>query len=157
MVIRASRIFVRLLIVPKQNMGAFCWKCDVALCESSISAYRARMIRTIYKIAPRTLWREAERAGAFEGAPIDLQDGFIHFSTGEQAVETAARHFSGQNDLLLIAVDAEALGPALKYELSRGGALFPHLYATLPMAVVKWVRPLPVGADGLHVFGEMEP
>ncbi len=115
------------------------------------------MIRTIYKIAPRTLWREAERAGAFEGAPIDLQDGFIHFSTGEQAVETAARHFSGQNDLLLIAVDAEALGPALKYELSRGGALFPHLYATLPMAVVKWVRPLPVGADGLHVFGEMEP
>lgn len=114
------------------------------------------MIRTIYKIAPEALWREAERVGAFEGAPIDHQDGFIHFSTAEQAVETAARHFAGQSGLLLIAVDAETLGPALKFEPSRGGALFPHLYATLPMAAVNWVRPLPLDANGLHVFGELE-
>jgi uncharacterized protein (DUF952 family) len=111
---------------------------------------------TIYKICPKTLWREAEAAGRFDGAPIDHADGYIHFSTGEQAVETAARHFAGQDHLMLIAVDAAALGPALKYEPSRGGALFPHLYAPLPLTAVKWARPLPLGPDGRHVFPAME-
>lgn len=109
----------------------------------------------IYKIAPRTLWQEAEKAGVFHGAPIDLADGYIHFSTAEQAAETAAKHFAGQNDLLLVAVDADALGDALKYEVSRGGALFPHLYAPLSLDAVSWVRPLPLGADGAHVFPEL--
>lgn len=114
------------------------------------------MDKTIYKIAPEALWRAAEAAGTFTGAPIDLADGYIHFSTAEQARETAARHFAGQTDLLLVAVDAGKLGAALVYEPSRGGALFPHLYAPLPLTAVKWVQPLPLGADGVHAFPEME-
>lgn len=106
----------------------------------------------IYKICPAALWREAEAAGQFDGAPVDLADGFIHFSTAEQVVETAERHFAGQDGLLLIALDEANLGAALKYEPSRGGALFPHLFAPLPMSAVAWVRPLPLGSDGKHVF-----
>ncbi len=108
----------------------------------------------IYKIVPAALWRAAETAGTFSGAPVDLADGFIHFSTGAQVAETAARHFAGQTDLLLVAVDAATLGPALRYEPSRGGALFPHLYAGLPAAAALWVQPLPLGADGHHLFPE---
>jgi len=110
----------------------------------------------IYKISSEALWREAERAGAFTGAPVDLADGFIHFSTAAQVAETAARHFAGATDLVLLAVDAAALGAALRYEPSRGGALFPHLYGTLPLSVVRWVKPLPLGTNG-HVFPEFEP
>jgi len=110
---------------------------------------------TIYKICDVALWGEAERAGVFTGAPVDHADGFIHFSTAAQVAETAARHFAGRDDLLLIAVDAVALGSPLRYEPSRGGQLFPHLYASLPLAAVRWVRPLPVGADGKHVFPEL--
>ena len=111
------------------------------------------LVATIYKIAPASLWREAERAGAFTGAPVDLADGFIHFSTAAQVKETAARHFAGQSDLVLVAVDAAALGAALRYEPSRGGALFPHLYGTLPLSAVRWVKPLPLGPDGPCVSG----
>lgn len=113
------------------------------------------MATTIYKICDAALWREAERSGIFRGAAIDLSDGYIHFSTAEQAVETAARHFAGQNDLVLAAIDAGALGESLKWEPSRGGALFPHLYGTLPMSAVRHVAPLPLGADGRHVFPEL--
>lgn len=108
----------------------------------------------IYKIVPAALWRAAEATGTFDGAPVDLADGFIHFSTGAQVAETAARHFAGQTDLLLVAVDGATLGPALRYEPSRGGALFPHLYAGLPVAAALWVRPLPTGPDGHHLFPE---
>lgn len=111
----------------------------------------------IYKICPAALWREAEAAGQFDGAPVDLADGFIHFSTAEQVVETAERHFAGQDGLLLIALDQANLGAALKYEPSRGGALFPHLYAPLPMSAVAWVKPLPLGSDGKHVFPPLAP
>lgn len=107
----------------------------------------------IYKICPAALWAEAERSGRFNGAPVDLADGYIHFSTAEQARETARRHFAGQDGLLLIAVEDGDLGPALRYEPSRGGALFPHLYAPLEFARVRWVAPLPLGPDG-HVFPE---
>ena len=103
----------------------------------------------IYKICPRSLWQEAERDGAFRGAPVDRADGYIHFSTAAQVRETAARHFAGQTDLLLVAVAAEALGPAPKWEPSRGGALFPHLYAELPLDAVRRVEELPLGRDGL--------
>ena len=106
----------------------------------------------IYKICPRALWAEAERAGVFRGAPIDLADGYIHFSTAEQVRETAAKHFAGADDLVLAAVDAERLGPALKWETSRGGALFPHLYGEWPLATVQWAKPLPLGPDGRHRF-----
>ncbi|MDT6940137.1 DUF952 domain-containing protein [Brucella pseudogrignonensis] len=111
---------------------------------------------TIYKIAPRDLWAQAEEAGKFTGAPVDIADGYIHFSTHEQVRETAAKHFAGQADLLLVSVDAAALGDALKYETSRGGALFPHLYAVLPLSAVTKVEPLPLGDNGLHIFPELE-
>ncbi|WP_224544979.1 DUF952 domain-containing protein [Mesorhizobium sp. CA16] len=113
------------------------------------------MSQIIYKIAPEALWREAERNGRFAGAPIDIADGFIHFSTAGQVRETAARHFAEQTDLLLIAIDAAKLGNALKYEVSRGGALFPHLYAELYLDAVLWVKPLPLGAGG-HEFPTLE-
>jgi uncharacterized protein (DUF952 family) len=106
----------------------------------------------IYKITPEAPWRAAEAAGSFAGAPVDLADGFIHFSTAAQAPETAARHFAGQENLLLVAIEAEALGPALKWEPSRGGALFPHLYGSLPMSAVRSALPLPLGPDGRHLF-----
>jgi uncharacterized protein (DUF952 family) len=111
---------------------------------------------TIYKISPAALWREAQRSGEFTGAPVDLADGFIHFSTAAQVAETAARHFAGVSHLVLAAIDAAALGSALRYEASRGGALFPHLYGALPMTAVRWVKPLPLGANG-HEFPELEP
>ena len=85
----------------------------------------------IYKILPREEWRAAEAAGVFEGSAVDLADGFIHFSAEDQMAETLRRHFAGQTDLLLVAVDAESLGEALRWEPSRGGALFPHLYGPL--------------------------
>jgi uncharacterized protein (DUF952 family) len=106
----------------------------------------------IYKISPRALWRRAEDIGRFEGAPIDRSDGYIHFSTAAQVAETAARHFAGAEDLVLVAVEAEDLGPALRYEPSRGGDLFPHLYADLDLKAVRSVSDLPLGADGRHVF-----
>ena len=113
------------------------------------------MPTTIYKICETALWREAERKSVFTGAPIDIRDGYIHFSTAHQAVETAAKHFAGINNLLLVAVDADALGSALKWEPSRGGALFPHLYGALPLDAVLWTKPLPLGANGRHVFPEL--
>ena len=104
----------------------------------------------IYKICPRTLWQEAEGDGVFRGAPVDRADGYIHFSTAEQVRETAAKHFAGQDDLLLVAVEAAALGPSLTWEPSRGGALFPHLYGDLPLRCVRSVEPLRLGTDGTH-------
>ena len=110
----------------------------------------------VYKIVATVEWAEAEAAGAFTGASVDRADGFIHFSTAEQAPETAAKWFAGRSDLTLAAIDAEALGGDLRWEPSRGGALFPHLYAPLPMSAVVWSRPLPLGPDGGHVFGSLE-
>lgn len=106
----------------------------------------------IYKICPEEGWREAEAAGRFVGAPVDLADGFIHFSTEAQVRETAARHFAGMEGLLLITVDAGALGDKLRWEPSRGGALFPHLYGPLSLAAVLRVQPLPLQPDGGHGF-----
>ncbi|HTL37609.1 MAG TPA: DUF952 domain-containing protein [Kofleriaceae bacterium] len=106
----------------------------------------------IYKIATVEQWRSAEAAGVFEGAPIDLADGFIHFSTAEQVAETLAKHFAGQRDLLLVVVDAEKFGDELRWEVSRGGQLFPHLYATLAVAAASRVTAIAVDADGRHVL-----
>ena len=112
------------------------------------------MSALIYKIVPDALWREAEKAGRFAGAPVDLADGFIHFSSAAQVRETAAKHFARQSDLLLVAVDPRCLGSALRWEVSRGGALFPHLYAPLEVADALWIKPLPLGSDG-HAFPEL--
>jgi uncharacterized protein (DUF952 family) len=113
-------------------------------------------MKTIYKICPEPLWRAAETAGVFEGAPIDNIDGYLHFSTAQQVKETAARHFTGRDDLLLIAIDADRLGEDLRYEASRGGDLFPHLYAPLALSAVLWVKPLPLGCGGRHAFPDLD-
>jgi uncharacterized protein (DUF952 family) len=103
---------------------------------------------TIYKILPKRLWEEALQTGAFAGSPVDIADGFIHFSTASQVQETAAKHFSGVRDLVLVAVDANALGDAIKWEPSRGGALFPHLYGSLPVKLAEWVKLMALDANG---------
>jgi uncharacterized protein (DUF952 family) len=110
----------------------------------------------IFKIAGADEWRRAEAAGVFEGAAVDRADGYIHFSTARQAAETAAKWFAGRDDLMLAAVDADALGAALRWERARGGALFPHLYGPLPLSAVRWTRALPLGAGGRHAFGSLD-
>lgn len=108
----------------------------------------------IFKIVPADLWMQAEPAGRFAGAPVDFADGYIHFSTARQARETARRHFAGQHGLLLVRIDAGALGTALRWEPSRGGDLFPHLYGDLPLSAVVSVVALPMAPDGTHAFPE---
>jgi uncharacterized protein (DUF952 family) len=110
---------------------------------------------TIYKICPASEWAEAVRAGVYRGSPADLRDGFIHFSTAEQVAETAAKHFAGQSDLVLVAVETDGLGADLKWEPSRGGALFPHLYGDLPVNAALWVKPLPLDNQGRHAFSAL--
>jgi uncharacterized protein (DUF952 family) len=107
---------------------------------------------TIYKICPESLWRDASRDGVFLGSEADLRDGFIHFSTAAQVEETAAKHFAGQSGLVLLRVDSEKLGSALKWEASRGGALFPHLYGPLDVSAITRSDPLPLKPDGRHGF-----
>jgi uncharacterized protein (DUF952 family) len=114
-------------------------------------------VGTIYKICEREAWRAAEADGTFSGSDVDQRDGFIHFSTAAQVAETAAKHFAGQPGLMLVAVDGDALGPALKWERSRGNGLFPHLYAALPLSAVRWARPLPDQIDGRRAFPELKP
>lgn len=109
-------------------------------------------MRTIYKILPAATWSEANEIGLFRGSVIDLSDGFIHFSGADQVVETAAKHFAGQRDLLLLYVDVKSLGDGLKWETSRGGALFPHLYGAMALTAVTRVEPLPLGPNGAHKF-----
>ncbi|MEJ0067336.1 MAG: DUF952 domain-containing protein [Caulobacteraceae bacterium] len=109
----------------------------------------------IYKIARRTDWDAAVRAGVFNGAAIDLRDGFIHLSTAAQAQETARLHFAGQADLVLLRIDAAALGAALTWEPSRGGALFPHLYGPLDCELVEAVTEIVLDADGIPQVGEL--
>ena len=106
----------------------------------------------IYKIFRAPEWAAFEAAGSTPGAPVDLADGFIHFSTAEQARETAAKHFAGEEGLVLVAVEVASVGTDLRWEPSRGGALFPHLYRELDATDVIWTRALPLGSDGAHIF-----
>ena len=110
----------------------------------------------IYHICRREEWDGAVRAGRYDGSAQDRADGFIHFSTAASVVESAAKHRAGQPDLVLVAVEATRLGPDLKWEKSRGGIPFPHLYGALPIDRVKWVRELPLGEAGRHVFPTLE-
>ena len=107
----------------------------------------------IYKILPRQDWEAALEARRFNGSPVDLKDGFIHFSSAAQAQETARRHFVGLEDLLVRAVEAADLGAALRWEPSRGGELFPHLYAHLEVHLVREVTEAPLGPDGVPQTG----
>jgi uncharacterized protein (DUF952 family) len=105
----------------------------------------------IFKIFRADEWAELRRAGQTAGAPIDISDGYVHFSTAAQARETAAKHFAGEDGLMLLAVDAEAAGAALKWEVSRNDDLFPHLYRPLKLDDVVWAQPLPL-ENGVHQF-----
>lgn len=108
----------------------------------------------IYHMCKQEEWEVAQKAGSYGGSSQDQTDGFIHFSTEEQIVESAAKHRAGQGGLVLLTVDADLLGATLKWEASRGGGLFPHLYGDLPVSAVFKADPLPLGPDGRHVFPE---
>jgi uncharacterized protein (DUF952 family) len=114
------------------------------------------LAKTIYKICTAADWRLAEQAGVYRGSEVDERDGFIHLSTGQQVAETAARHFPQQSDLVLLTVDTVTLGDRLKWEPSRGGALFPHYYGELPVNAVRRFDPLPLDPDGRHKFPPLE-
>lgn len=126
-----------------------------ALCRALTGKHRlvhdAAML--IFKIFRRPEWDAFRAAGSTDGAPVDLADGFIHFSTSAQVAETAAKHFATESNLVLVALDPDKLGSELKWEPSRGGALFPHLYRPLSLAEVVWDKSLPLGATG-HIFPE---
>jgi uncharacterized protein (DUF952 family) len=109
----------------------------------------------IYKILARAEWQAALAAGRYDGSAVDAKDGFIHLSTAAQAPETARRHFAGQPGLIVVELEADELGPGLKWEPSRGGDLFPHLYGGLDPSRALSVREAPLGADGVPVLGEL--
>ena len=109
----------------------------------------------IYKILAQTAWNEAQKEGVFQGSADDIRDGFIHFSTKEQLQGTLEKHFKGQKDLILLAIIESDLGENLKWEPSRGGALFPHLYAPLPTSHVLWEKPLEMTNDGSHIIPKL--
>lgn len=106
----------------------------------------------VYKICSSTAWEEALTVGAYAGSADDLRDGFIHFSAAHQLPGTLARHFGGRADLVLLAVRAADLGDALRFEASRGGDMFPHLYGPLAVTAVQWQAPLPLDAHGIHTL-----
>src|ERR1700733_3129782 len=114
-------------------------------------------VRKIYKICPASAWREAERQGVFRGSPVDVSDGYIHFSTASQVEETARKHFAGQTGLFLVAIDADVLGDALRWEPSRNDELFPHLYGDLDLGAVTAILDLRARSDGTHDIPELAP
>ena len=109
----------------------------------------------IYKLLSHAEWREALAAGVFAGSAADRADGFIHFSTAAQLAQTARKHFRGRSDLMLFAVSADALGDTLRWEASRGGDLFPHLYDALACSLIVTSRRAPLAADGEHDLGTL--
>jgi len=110
--------------------------------------------KLIYKVTSQSEWKTAQSEGVFAGAPIDFQDGYIHFSTESQVRETVEKHFQGKTELLLLIVEIDRLGHEIKWEESRGGQLFPHLYAPLAIEAVVEVIELPIGKDGRFAFPE---
>ena len=111
-----------------------------------------RRVADVFKILPAQLWQDAVRNGTFTDSADDVRDGFIHLSTADQVPGTLAKYFREQPNLLLIAFASRDFGPLLKWEPSRGGALFPHVYGSIPIELALWQKPLPLGADGMPVF-----
>jgi uncharacterized protein (DUF952 family) len=114
------------------------------------------MAGLIFHLCRQDEWEEARSRGAYAGSSQDRQDGFIHFSTAEQLPGSARKHRAGQPNIVLLAVDPTPLGEALKWEPSRSGALFPHLYGELPVSAVRWTKNLPLGADGIHILPPLD-
>jgi len=116
--------------------------------------FQVKQLNLIYKILNEQQWNQFQASSLFEGSPIDIQDGFIHFSGGPQVAQTANKHFANQTDLYLLTVDGDHCGPNLRWEVSRGGDLFPHLYGKLALSqVISW-RPFRQDKDGLFQFSE---
>lgn len=115
------------------------------------------MEKIIYHMCRADEWEAAQTSGFYAGSSQDRADGFIHFSTASQVRVSAAKHRAGQDGLILLAVRTEPLGEALKWEASRGGALFPHLYGPLPVSAVETADPLNLGTDGAHKFPDHVP
>ena len=115
---------------------------------------REQIGQLIFKIIDNATWQSAVSAGRFAGAPVDIEDGFIHFSTASQVAETAAKHFHHQHDLVVVAFETASFGARLKWEPSRGGALFPHLYDTLNPVQAVWLEPMPLDDNGLPMIPE---
>jgi uncharacterized protein (DUF952 family) len=115
------------------------------------------MTQLIYKIEEHAVWVAAQAADIYHGSPLDLTDGFIHLSTADQVRETAAKWFTGRTGLVLAHIKVDALGDKLKWEVSRGGALFPHLYGPLHLSALHDVEDLPVDENGMHMFGPTIP
>ena len=111
---------------------------------------------TIYHLAHKANWEAAAQTGRYAGGPTDAQDGFIHFSVAAEIETSAALYCQGMSDLLLIAVESKKLGPALKWEKSRDGISFPHLYGDLDTTLVEWAKLLPLGKDGRHAFPPLD-
>lgn len=111
---------------------------------------------TIYHLAQKENWEAAERSGLYAGGLTDTRDGFIHFSSDAEIETSAALYCQGMTDLMLVSVESEKLGPILKWESSRDGVSFPHLYGSLDTTIVNWVKPLPLGKDGLHEFPPLD-
>jgi uncharacterized protein (DUF952 family) len=125
--------------------------------DSTTSRKSRKPVRTIYKISPASAWRDAERQGVYRGSADDRRDGYIHFSTASQVAETARKHYFGQTGLFLIAVDADALGDALRWEPSRNDELFPHLYGELDLGAVTAILDMRARSDGYHDIPELIP
>ena len=111
---------------------------------------------TLYKVLDSAAWKAAQTGGVFSGSAVDLRDGFIHFSAKDQLAETLQKHFAGARDVVLLYIQSERIAEGLRWEPSRGGALFPHLYASLPVAAVHRVEPLELDAHGSHILPSLE-
>ena len=112
----------------------------------------AERMADVFKITPVSLWHVAQAEGSFAGSPDDIRDGFIHLSTAQQIEGTLAKHFRNQDDLIIVAFHSAQLGSSLRWEASRGGALFPHMYGALPVNLALWQRRLTLGAEGIPKF-----
>lgn len=123
------------IAVTGETSRTFVFRSTGPVAGQTVKSLQAGQPTLIYKITPRSLWEASAETGTFKGAPIDLEDGFIHFSAAHQVAATASKHFAGQTELLLVATDTSSLGESLRWEASRGGDLFPHLYGELPVAL----------------------
>jgi uncharacterized protein (DUF952 family) len=112
-------------------------------------------MQLIYKILPSKMWQDALLSGEFSGSPMDIADGFIHFSSYDQVFETARQHFNTPDDLLIFAMDCSFLGDALKWETSRGGASFPHYYGVISPKSIYFIKPLQFDDNGKHIFPDL--
>ena len=139
------------------DKNAFMIKASLAPVQETMTDQRPDAAAPVFKIVDAAAWSQAQRDGVFAGAPVDHADGFIHLSAAHQARETAAKHFAGRRDLLLVAYAPVDFGDALRWESSRGGALFPHVYATLDPARALWAKPLPLRDDGTHDWTGLLP